>query len=80
MYSVYMLLCINIARWGSVWRNICSVVTHLCNFTLTLNFHFGMGLTDKRQSRMEEFFQKMYELYSDFVLKSPFYAMDMPVK
>ena len=63
----------------------------VCSLSLSLNLSFWSGslysagvkflvVTDKRQTRMEEFFQKMYELYSDFVLKSPFYAMDMPVK
>ena len=37
-------------------------------------------ITDPKQSQVDVFLQKVYELYSDYVLKNPFYAIDMPIK
>ena len=35
---------------------------------------------DVKQARIDEFLQKIYEFYSDYALKNPFYATDMPIK
>jgi len=37
-------------------------------------------LADNRQSKVEELLRKIYELYSDYVLKNPFYSLDMPIR
>ena len=37
-------------------------------------------LADHRQSKVEELLHKIYELYADYVLKNPFYSLDMPIK
>ena len=37
-------------------------------------------LADHRQSKVDELLHKIYELYADYVLKNPFYSLDMPIK
>ena len=37
-------------------------------------------LADNRQSKVEDLLKKIYELYADFVLKNPFYSLDMPIR
>lgn len=37
-------------------------------------------LTDPKQLGMDIFLKKIYELYSDFALKNPFYSLDMPIR
>ncbi|KAJ7326022.1 Trafficking protein particle complex subunit 4 [Desmophyllum pertusum] len=37
-------------------------------------------LTDPKQLGMDIFLKKLYELYSDFALKNPFYSLDMPIR
>jgi len=37
-------------------------------------------LADTRQQKVEELLRKIYELYSDYVLKNPFYSLDMPIR
>ena len=37
-------------------------------------------VTDHRQNKVEELLHKIYELYADYVLKNPFYSLDMPIK
>ena len=32
------------------------------------------------QSNMDLFLRKVYELYTDYVLKNPFYSLDMPIR
>ncbi|XP_003388300.1 PREDICTED: trafficking protein particle complex subunit 4-like [Amphimedon queenslandica] len=34
----------------------------------------------KSQPKVPELLRKIYELYSDYVLKNPFYSLDMPIK
>jgi hypothetical protein len=35
---------------------------------------------DKQQQKVPELLKKIYELYTDYVLKNPFYSLDMPIK
>ncbi|XP_042152205.1 trafficking protein particle complex subunit 4 isoform X9 [Oncorhynchus tshawytscha] len=37
-------------------------------------------LTDPRQSGIDELLRKIYEIYSDFALKNPFYSLAMPIR
>ena len=37
-------------------------------------------LTDPKQLGMDILLKKIYELYSDFALKNPFYSLDMPIR
>ena len=37
-------------------------------------------LTDTRVISMDGFLKKLYELYSDFALKNPFYSLEMPIR
>ena len=37
-------------------------------------------VSDTKQQKVEELLAKIYELYSDFVLKNPFYSVDMPIR
>ena len=37
-------------------------------------------LTDTRVLNMDAFLKKMYELYSDYALKNPFYSLEMPIR
>ena len=49
-----------------------------CLETLTgLKF---LVITDPNHQGTQEFMRKLYELYSDYVMKNPFYTIDMPIK
>lgn len=37
-------------------------------------------IADTKQQKVEELLGKIYELYSDYVLKNPFYSLDMPIR
>ncbi|XP_070548663.1 trafficking protein particle complex subunit 4-like [Ptychodera flava] len=37
-------------------------------------------LTDPRQGGLDSLLKKIYEIYSDFALKNPFYSLDMPIR
>ena len=37
-------------------------------------------LTDPRVNSIDGLLHKIYELYSDFALKNPFYSLEMPVR
>lgn len=37
-------------------------------------------LADPRQSGIDALLKKIYELYSDFALKNPFYSLEMPIR
>jgi len=37
-------------------------------------------LTDPRVMNMDAFLKKLYEFYSDFALKNPFYSLEMPIR
>ena len=37
-------------------------------------------IADPRQSGIDILLKKLYEIYSDFALKNPFYTLDMPIK
>ena len=39
-----------------------------------------IAITDKQQQKVPDLLRKIYELYSDYVLKNPFYSLDMPIK
>jgi len=37
-------------------------------------------VTDPKQTNVAEYYHKVYEIYADYVLKNPFYTLDMPIK
>ena len=37
-------------------------------------------IADLRQTKVENLLRGIYELYSDYVLKNPFYSLDMPIR
>uniref|UniRef100_A0A670K3B2 Trafficking protein particle complex subunit n=1 Tax=Podarcis muralis TaxID=64176 RepID=A0A670K3B2_PODMU len=37
-------------------------------------------LADPRQSGIDSLLRKIYEIYSDFALKNPFYSLEMPIR
>lgn len=37
-------------------------------------------MSDPKQQKIDELLSKIYELYSDYVLKNPFYSVDMPIR
>lgn len=39
-----------------------------------------IAITDTKQQKVEDLLAKIYELYSDYVLKNPFYSVDMPIR
>ncbi|XP_061183055.1 trafficking protein particle complex subunit 4-like [Saccostrea echinata] len=39
-----------------------------------------IALTDPRQGGVDILLRKLYEVFSDFALKNPFYSVDMPVR
>lgn len=49
-----------------------------CFQTLTGTKFFVM--TDARQFHAESIVQRIYQLYADYVMKNPFYQLEMPVR
>lgn len=39
-----------------------------------------MVVAETVQVGMEQLLRKIYELYADFVLKNPFYSLEMPIR
>lgn len=39
-----------------------------------------MTVAETTQTGMDQFLRKIYELYSDYVLKNPFYSLEMPIR
>lgn len=37
-------------------------------------------LADPRQTGIDALLRKIYEIYSDFALKNPFYSLEMPIR
>ena len=37
-------------------------------------------VAESKQQRVEEILKRIYELYADYVLKNPFYSLDMPIR
>ncbi|XP_028639615.1 trafficking protein particle complex subunit 4 isoform X2 [Grammomys surdaster] len=37
-------------------------------------------LADPRQAGIDSLLRKIYEIYSDFALKNPFYSLEMPIR
>ncbi|KAL1783187.1 trafficking protein particle complex subunit 4 isoform X3 [Sigmodon hispidus] len=44
-----------------------------------LGFKFVV-LADPRQAGIDSLLRKIYEIYSDFALKNPFYSLEMPIR
>ena len=52
---------------------------------ITLTFLFSPGvkffvIVDKKQTGCDNLLHRIYELYTDYVLKNPFYPIDMPIR
>lgn len=39
-----------------------------------------MAVAEPTQLGMDALLRRIYELYSDYVLKNPFYSLDMPIR
>lgn len=39
-----------------------------------------MVIADPSHTGLEQLLKKIYELYSDFALKNPFYSLEMPIR
>jgi hypothetical protein len=37
-------------------------------------------ITDPKQLAVDGLLKKLYEVYTDFALKNPFYSLDMPIR
>ena len=37
-------------------------------------------VSDPKQLGIDQLLEKIYEVYSDFALKSPFYSLEMPIR
>ena len=37
-------------------------------------------VADNKQQKIDELLKRIYELYADYVLKNPFYSLDMPIR
>ena len=37
-------------------------------------------LSDPKQLGIDQLLEKIYEVYSDFALKNPFYSLEMPIR
>ncbi|KFV55215.1 Trafficking protein particle complex subunit 4, partial [Gavia stellata] len=49
--------------------------------TDTFKLHCFQTLTaDPRQAGIDSLLRKIYEIYSDFALKNPFYSLEMPIR
>lgn len=51
----------------------------LCCFQTLTGIKFII-IADTKQQKVDELLGKIYELYSDYVLKNPFYSLDMPIR
>ena len=54
--------------------------THICTQT---HIHTGVKfivVADHKHAKVEELLKRIYELYSDYVLRNPFYSLDMPIR
>lgn len=50
---------------------------------LTLALFAGIKfvvLADPRQAGIDALLRRIYEIYSDFALKNPFYSLEMPIR
>ena len=54
-----------------MWRFVCNATEHNCNPTPTPTPH--------PNPNPNQVLKEVYVLYSDFVLKNPFYENDMPI-
>lgn len=39
-----------------------------------------MVISDPKQNGVETLLHRVYELYSDYALKNPFYSLEMPIR
>jgi len=39
-----------------------------------------MVVTDPKHNYVDNLLKKLYELYSDYALKNPYYSIDMPIR
>ena len=64
-----------------------NVVQCILNIFLFYSIHCTVNVgvkfivvADSKQQKVEELLRKIYELYADYVLKNPFYSLDMPIR
>lgn len=55
------------------------ILTELSFFIIFAGIKF-IVLADPRQTGIDALLRKIYEIYSDFALKNPFYSLEMPIR
>ena len=68
-----------------IFTNACNLLhTFLLNYLLCHHSYFEgvkfIVVTDTKQMGQDNLLKKLYELYSDYALKNPFYSIDMPIR
>ncbi|XP_071582873.1 trafficking protein particle complex subunit 4 isoform X1 [Heliangelus exortis] len=65
------------------WLSIAGAVTELSRPNTSVTVAPGIKfvvLADPRQAGIDSLLRKIYEIYSDFALKNPFYSLEMPIR
>ena len=54
------------------------------HYVISVHFYFAgikiLVLADPKQAGIDVLLRKIYEIYSDYALKNPFYSIDMPIR
>lgn len=56
------------------------LITSPSNYNNPTPVSQNRGLSHARQALANDIFRKIYILYADYVMKDPFYSLDMPIK
>ena len=72
-------LCLFLSLSSPLIASLVSPVSVSCPLLASLGIKFII-IADTRHQKVEELLRKIYELYSDYVLKNPFYSLDMPIR
>lgn len=62
-----------------------TLILHIYCFYIIFFKHYNLGLkflvvADPKQLNVDLLLRRIYELYSDFALKNPFYSLEMPIR
>ena len=61
----------------------CCILNIFFSYSIHCTVNVGVKfivVADSKQQKVEELLRKIYELYADYVLKNPFYSLDMPIR
>lgn len=65
---------------GQTQDDICCICYPLITITGPSPGIKFVVLADPRQAGIDSLLRKIYEIYSDFALKNPFYSLEMPIR